>query len=70
MVNIGLLKEKIHDSGMTITAICDKSGIKRQTLYKRFDNPNFSINEIDSLSKVLRFSRRDINDIFFSKKSI
>ena len=66
MVNIELLKSKIKDSGMTVTAICEKSGIKRQTLYKRYENPKFTIPEVDALSKTLHFSKRDINNIFFA----
>ena len=66
MVNIELLKSKIKDSGMTITAICEKSGIKRQTLYKRYDNPKFLIQEVDALAKTLHLTKRDINQIFFA----
>jgi len=70
MVNIELLKNRIKDSGMTITAICDKSGILRQTLYRRFSNPNFTIDEIDALTKTLHISQRDITKIFFAKRAI
>ena len=70
MVNVELLKHKIKDSGMTVTAVCEKSGIKRQTLYKRFEKPNFSVSEVDALSKTLRFTKRDISNIFFAKRAI
>ena len=33
MTNTDLLKKKIKESGMTMVAIAEKTGIKRETLY-------------------------------------
>ena len=46
MANVELLKEKISNSGMTVTAIADKSGILRETLYNRMKSGNFYASEI------------------------
>lgn len=35
LADIELLKEKIADSGMTVKAISEKSGILRETFYNR-----------------------------------
>lgn len=67
MVNVQLLKDKIKESGMTTVAICEKSGIVRQTLYSRFENPNFTLKEIEGLKKTLRLSSRDVNRIFHAQ---
>ena len=52
MANVKLLKEKIGNSGMTVTAIADKSGILRETLYNRMKSGNFYASEITALTKV------------------
>ena len=64
MANIELFKEKINDSGMTITAIADKSGILRETLYNRMKSGNFYASEITALTKVLRLTRKERDEIF------
>ena len=46
MANVELLKKKISDSGMTVSAIADKSGILRETLYNRMKSGNFYASEI------------------------
>ena len=55
MANVELLKKKISDSGMTVSAIADKSGILRETLYA---------SEIVALTNVLRLTRKERDDIF------
>lgn len=64
MANVELLKEKISDSGMTITSIADKSGILRETLYNRMKSGNFYASEITALTKVLHLSRKERDEIF------
>ena len=58
MANVELLKEKINNSGMTVTAIADKSGILRETLYNRMKSGNFYASEITSLTRVLHLTRK------------
>ena len=64
VANVELLKEKIHCSGMTVTAIADKSGICRETLYNRMKTGNFYASEISALTKTLRLTRKERDDIF------
>ncbi len=66
MVNIEKFKQTVSDSGMTVTAICNKSGIQRQTYYNRLENPDFSIAEVDALQKTLHLSFDDVRAIFFA----
>lgn len=69
MVNINLLKNKIQDSGMTITAISKKSGILRETLYNRLNGRGeFTASEIVSLTQVLNLSRVERDQIFLETK--
>ena len=66
MVDVRALKDKIDDSGMTIVAICDKSGILKQTFYNRLKNPDFTVAEVKSLSRTLRLSDDEIMKIFLT----
>ena len=50
MANVELLKEKISNSGMTVTAIADTG--------------NFYASEIVSLTRVLRLTRKERDEIF------
>lgn len=67
MPNIELLKEKMKDSGMTVVAIADKTGIDRATIYNRLNNKGeFTASEIVELSNVLRLSKPDRDKIFLT----
>ena len=69
MTDIDLLKEKIHDSGMTVTHICQKVGILRETFYNRLNGKSeFTASEIVALSLVLRLTRTERDKIFLNKK--
>lgn len=65
MPDIKMLKDKITDSGMTVKAIAEKSGILRETLYNRLKGVGeFTASEIVSLSNVLNLSQTERDDIF------
>ena len=70
MVDVQLLQDTIKKSGMTTTAICRKSGIVRQTLYNRYNEPQyFTLDEVDALKKVLHLSARECIRIFFTSRA-
>lgn len=65
MPDIKMLKDKITDSGMTVKAVAEKSGILRETLYNRLKGVGeFTASEIVSLSNVLNLSQTQRDDIF------
>lgn len=67
MVNTRLLEETIRNSGMTMVAVAEKSGILRETLYNKLRGTSeFKASEITNLSKVLRLSAKERDDIFFN----
>ena len=68
LADIKLLKERIADSGMTIKAICEKSGILRETFYNRLKGGEFTASEIVGLTKTLKLSRSDRDKIFLNEK--
>ena len=69
MTDFEALKQKINDSGMTIVAICEKSGILRETLYNRFKGVgDFTATEMVALSDVLNMSNDERDAIFFAKQ--
>lgn len=68
LADIKLLKERIADSGMTVKAICEKSGILRETFYNRLKGGEFTASEIVGLTKTLKLSRSDRDRIFLNEK--
>lgn len=69
MVDIEKLKNVIDESGMTITAISQKSGILRATLYNRLSGSGeFSVSEVEKLSETLHLTVGERNAIFFAKE--
>lgn len=65
MPNMELLRNKIDDSGMTITAIADKTGIQRATLYNRLnERGEWTASEIVAMADVLCMSKSERDSIF------
>lgn len=68
ITDFDLLIEKIRDSGMTIVAIAQKTGIDRATFYNRLKGVGeFSASEIVAISEVLNLSKPDRDKIFLTK---
>lgn len=69
MTDIKKLKEKIEDSGMTMTAIAKKSYISRETLYNRLNGVGeFTASEIVGLTCALKLTKHERDIIFLNKK--
>ena len=69
MTDIELLLDKIKESGMTMIAISEKSGIKRANLYNRLrGRGEFTASEIVALSDVLRLTKAERDKIFLTEK--
>lgn len=68
MPDLKLLKQKIKDSGMSMVAISEKTGISRETLYNRLNGEGeFKASEIVAFTSVLRMTKKERDDIFFAK---
>ena len=67
MGNMNMLRAKIKETGLTVTAVANKSGILRETLYNRMRGESeFRASEIRDLSAILRLTRKEQDDIFFA----
>lgn len=67
MTDIDLLKSHIKDSGISVTNLCEKSGIDRATYYNRLKGKGeFTASEIVSLSNALRLTKPERDKIFLS----
>lgn len=67
MTNSSMLKAKIQESGMTITAIAAKCGFTRESLYKKLNGETeFKASEIVKLTNILHLTQRERNEIFLS----
>lgn len=68
MVDISMLKDIINDSGMTMVAVAEKAGVKRETLYNRLNGiGEFTASEISGLRSALKLTRKQSEQIFFTK---
>ena len=68
MPNVGMLRSKMDETGMTVVSIAEKSGILRETLYNRLSGKSdFKASEIAALTKVLHLTKRERDDIFFGE---
>lgn len=69
MTDLNLLKQKFDESGMTMVAIAEKTGIKRETLYNRFNGiGEFTVSEIMAIVSVFRLTKAERDRIFFATK--
>lgn len=67
MGDMTLLRRKIKDSGITVTAVADKIGVTRETLYNRLNGESeFKASEIACLTDMLRLKKAEQDAIFFS----
>ena len=69
MTDVEKLKKCIDDSGMTMVAIAEKTGISRETIYNRMKTGDFKLSEICALSRILRMSKEKRDEIFFENES-
>lgn len=69
MLNAKKLDEAIKNSGMTVKAIAEKSGILRETLYNRLNGRGeFTASEIVALTNTLRLTKKQRDEIFLNEK--
>ena len=65
MTNVDLLNKKIAESGLKKTAISEKTGILRATLYNRLNGiGEFTATEIVALTNVLGLTIDERDQIF------
>ena len=70
MANSKLLKEVIRKKGTTITALAPKVNLTREGLTKKIDGTNeFKASEIIAITKELKLSFKERENIFFNQQS-
>lgn len=70
MANSILLKETIKKKGTTITALAPKLNLTREGLSKKIDGTNeFKASEIITITKELKLSFKEREEIFFKNNS-
>lgn len=69
MTDIEKLRSAIENSGMTMKAIAEKSGMVRETLYNRLAGiGEFTAKEIVGLTVVLHLSNKERDEIFLQSE--
>ena len=64
MPDLKLLESIISDSGRTMVALAEKTGILRETLYNKIRG----ISEFKALTKALKLTSEQRDAIFFAEK--
>lgn len=69
MVNINKLKAKLTEKDMNVDMLAKATGIERSKMYRKIkaDGKTFTIDEVDSISYVLRLNLHEQNEIFFNQ---
>lgn len=69
VVNTNKLKGKIVECGLNISELAELIGIDKATLYRKINanGQTITIKEADMISKELKLSKEEVNDIFFSQ---
>ena len=68
MPDIDALIKKITDSGIPIAELSRRTGIRRETLYNRFNGiGEFTASEISAFQKALKMTKRERDTIFFAE---
>ena len=68
MVNIRKLKAKLVEKDISIIELANIIGIDKSTVYRKFNKSgeNFTVKDVEKISKALSLTYEDINDIFFT----
>lgn len=66
MVDTNKLKGKIVERGMTQAEVAEKIGISKATYYRKMkEGGNFSIEEVNKMTKIIPLSDSEAINIFF-----
>lgn len=69
MPDLKLLESIISDSGMTMVALAEKTGILRETLYNKIRGiSEFKASEIAALTKALKLTSEQREPFFLQKR--
>lgn len=67
MYNQELMKAKLEDSGVTLTFIAKKTGMKYETLRRKLQGTHpWNLDEAKAVARVLKFSDSEIIKVFFA----
>ena len=68
MVNIRKLKAKLVEKDISIIELANILGIDKSTVYRKLNKAgeNFTVKDVEKISKALSLTYDDINDIFFT----
>lgn len=71
MTDLEALKDVIDESGLPITVLCKKAGIKTFTLYNRLKGVGeFKVSEILGLQLALKLTDKERDSIFLCPLSL
>ena len=66
MLHVNKLKGKMTEKGFTVAKISKKIGMDSSTFYRKLSKNKFSLEEAESISRVLELSHEEAIEIFFA----
>lgn len=68
MTDCVLLRQRIDDSGISLSFIAEKMQISRETLYNKLcGKSEFKVSEVSALAKLLHLTPAEVDKIFFAR---
>ena len=68
-MNLSYLNDRISLSGITITALAEKMGISRQSMYLKMSGErDFKTSEVKKLCEILRLTAEERALVFFAQQ--
>ena len=64
--NKDALKAEIVRNGFNLEKVGEQIGLARATVYKRFSNGSWTLDDCKNLAELLHLNGKDINRIFFA----
>ena len=70
MADTTKLRQRISDSGVTISAVANTLGMSRENFYNRLRTGEFTVSEMIKISDFLRLTDAEKDAIFFLQKNV
>lgn len=67
-IDIRKLKGKIVEKGFNQSKIAEEIGMNRSTMHRKINSGDFSVEEANSIRRVLQLSKEELIEIFFNDK--
>lgn len=68
-VDVDALKKIVKDKDFTLEGLASDMGIDRSRLYRHLVGNKLTVNEMHMIVEILSLTKREVEEIFFARKS-